>query len=164
MNEVKLQESHPIDDVLRPLKVAGETSALEIATVDNGARITGDLEVTKTLNPSSMKSKKAITFQSEIQNYATTGTIAIDWSLSNKQALTITGTGGTVNFTNPDGPCNLLLKVTQGDGNDTTNWDSDVKWAGGSAPTLSTGSGNIDIISFYFDGTNYYGVASLAFS
>ena len=69
------------------------------------------------------------------------------------------------NFNNPAGPCNVLLKVVQGDGNDIIqNWDSDIKWVGGSPPTLSTGNGDIDILSFYWDGTNYFGVASLDFS
>ena len=93
------------------------------------------------------------------------GTETINWNTSQKQKLTITGTGIAVQFTNPAGACNLLLKVVQGDGSDVIGtWDSDIKWAGGSAPTLSTGNGEIDILSFYFDGTNYFGVASLDFS
>ena len=77
----------------------------------------------------------------------------------------------------PDVSANVLLKLTQdGTGSRTvTNWKSfdqaggnagTVKWAGGSAPTLSTGANAIDIISFYWDNTNHtaYGVASLNFS
>ena len=164
MNEVKLQDNAPVENFVKPIKIGGETTALEIASVDNGCRITGDLEVTETLNPKSIKSKKSITFQSEVVNIVTTGTIAIDWTISNKHSLTITGTGSTINFTNPDGVCNLMLRVIQGDGSDTVGtWDSDIKWAGSAAPTLITGSGDIDIISLYYDGTNYFGVASLDF-
>ena len=47
-NEVRLQEGHSIDGNLRPLKIGGESSSLEIASTDNGARIRGDLEVTGT--------------------------------------------------------------------------------------------------------------------
>ena len=86
--------------------------------------------------------------------------ISIDWNVSQKQKVTIRGTSNTLNFTNPPGACNLMLKVIQGDGGDTTSWDSDIKWAGGSAPTLSSSSGDIDILSFYWDGTNYFGVVS----
>ena len=45
-NDVKLQEGHPVDENLRPLKVGGKSTALELADTDNGARIRGDLEVT----------------------------------------------------------------------------------------------------------------------
>ena len=42
-NEVKLQEGQPVDDNLRPLKVGGESTSIELAK--NGARINGDLEL-----------------------------------------------------------------------------------------------------------------------
>ena len=61
----------------------------------------------------------------------------------------------------------MQLKIVQGDGNDTItagHFAANVKWAGGAAPTLSTGNGAIDIVSFYFDGTSYHGVASLNFA
>ena len=44
-NDIKLQEGHGIDSNLRPLKVGGESTSLELANTDNGARIRGDLEV-----------------------------------------------------------------------------------------------------------------------
>ena len=43
LNDVKLQESHPVDENLRPLKVGGEMTSLEIAK--SGARVSGSLEV-----------------------------------------------------------------------------------------------------------------------
>jgi len=46
MNDVKLQEGHPVDENLRPLKVGGKSTAIETAQHGNGARVTGDLEVT----------------------------------------------------------------------------------------------------------------------
>ena len=45
-NDVKLQEGHPVDENLRPLKVGGKTTALETAQYGDGARVSGDLEVT----------------------------------------------------------------------------------------------------------------------
>ena len=40
-----------------------------------------------------------------------------------------------------------------------------VKWAGGSAPTLTTDANHVDILSFYYDADNEiaYGVATLDF-
>jgi len=45
-NDIKLQEGHPIDEHLRPLKVGGESTAIETAQYGNGARVNGDLEIT----------------------------------------------------------------------------------------------------------------------
>ena len=47
-NDIKLQEGHPVDENLRPLKVGDKTTALELAQNGNGARITGGLEVSGT--------------------------------------------------------------------------------------------------------------------
>ena len=46
MNDVKLQEGHPADENLRPIKVGETATSLELTQFGNGARITGDLEVT----------------------------------------------------------------------------------------------------------------------
>ncbi len=139
-------------------KVAiNKTGNIGIGVTDPDAQleVNGDIHVENT-----------VYFTAETVNTIADGaTGAIDWNVSQKQKLTITGTGITVNFTDPAGVCNLLLRVSQGDGSDVIGtWDSDIKWAGGSAPTLSTGSGEIDILSFYWDGSKYYGVASLDFS
>ena len=45
-NDVKLQEEHPVDENLRPIKVGGKSTAIETAQHGNGARVNGDLEVT----------------------------------------------------------------------------------------------------------------------
>ena len=45
-NDVKLQEGHPVDENLRPIKVGGKATALETAQHGNGARINGDLSLT----------------------------------------------------------------------------------------------------------------------
>ena len=46
MNDIKLQEGHPVDENLRPIKVGGKATAIETAQWGNGARVNGDLEVT----------------------------------------------------------------------------------------------------------------------
>ena len=44
-NDVKLQEGHPVDENLRPIKVGGKATAIEVAKQGNGAKIVGDLHV-----------------------------------------------------------------------------------------------------------------------
>ena len=48
-NDLKLQEGHPVDENLRPLKVGGESTAIETAKHGNGVRVNGDLEVTSNI-------------------------------------------------------------------------------------------------------------------
>ena len=48
-NDVKLQEGHPVDENLRPIKVGDKATALETAQHGNGARVVGDLEFTGNL-------------------------------------------------------------------------------------------------------------------
>ena len=91
----------------------------------------------------------------------------VDWTAHHIQKVTITGTNLDITFTDPaNGPCRLYLFVVQGDGSDTIDWtnETDIKWPGGVAPTLSTGSGDVDLVSFIWDGTSYYGVANYDFS
>ena len=93
------------------------------------------------------------------------GTTTINWTLGNKFKFTFGAQNDTFTFTAPTNPCNILLMLIQdGTGSRTATWPGTVKWAGGTAPTLTTGAGTIDIVSFYYDGTNYFGVASLAFA
>jgi hypothetical protein len=104
------------------------------------------------------------------------GTTSIDWSAGNKYHLTFAAsTNEIITFaTNPGGACNLILKLQQPSSGAgcTVDWavtSGTIYWAGGGSedilePTLSTSTNAVDIISFYFDGTNYYGVASLGFN
>ena len=48
-NDIKLGDSAPLTEDLKPLKVGGKTSAIETAQHGNGARINGDLEITGNL-------------------------------------------------------------------------------------------------------------------
>ncbi len=56
-----------------------------------------------------------------------------------------------------------VLRIVQ-DSSPRTLAITGVKWPGGTAPTISTGSGAIDILNFYFDGTTYYGTFAQAFA
>lgn len=88
----------------------------------------------------------------------------IDWTTSNKHKSTLTG-NCTFTFTAPNGPCNLVLKLVQdATGSRTVTWPAAVHWSGGTAPTLTTTASKVDIITFYYDGTTYFGAYSLNFT
>ena len=72
-------------------------------------------------------------------------TTTVDWSLGNKATMTFgAGDIGTFAFTNPANPANFVLKLVQDTtgGRVVTAWDTDIKWANGTIPTLSTGAGD----------------------
>ncbi len=95
----------------------------------------------------------------------TAGTTDIDWKLGNKMKFNFGPGTENITFTDPSNVCNLLLSLHHGTVNSgTITWPSSVKWVGGTEPDLTTTSGGIDIVSFYFDGTDYFGAASLAFA
>jgi hypothetical protein len=51
----------------------------------------------------------------------------------------------------------LTVILTQ-NGSNTGTFTS-VKWPGGTTPTITTGSGKTDVLTFVSDGTYWYGVA-----
>ena len=101
-----------------------------------------------------------------------TDAVSINWTLGNKYHLLMENNSTVTFATNPINPCNLLLKVAQGNGgNKVITWavtSGTIYWAGGGVlntdePTLTKIDDKTDILTFYFDGTNYFGVASLDF-
>jgi hypothetical protein len=92
------------------------------------------------------------------------GATTIDWRLGNKFKLTLDVADETLTFTAPSNPCNLILMILQDNiGNRTITWPATVKWPSGVEVVLSRGADDVDIVSFYYDGSNYYGLSALNF-
>ena len=95
----------------------------------------------------------------------TSGTVP--WNLAENQVATLTvTTNSTMNTpTNPQAGSTYVMIVTQGTGgSNTLSFSTAYKFAGGSAPVLSTGSAQVDVLSFVSNGTVLFGVASQNFS
>jgi len=99
-------------------------------------------------------------FDAEYDNGNSGSAKTIDWTNGNKQKLTITE-NTTLTFTDPSGPCNLILKLVNG-GAYTITWPGEVKWADGSEPSWT--SSGTDIVALYYDGSSYFAQGSLNFS
>ena len=99
-----------------------------------------------------------------LQKVATTG---INWNTSNVQYLALATGIQTLTFSNPisGGRYILMLKQPASGTGASVNWPTGVLWGGGTAPTLTTTTGKVDLVSFIYDGVNaqYYGNASLNF-
>ena len=88
-------------------------------------------------------------------------TVAWDTALSQVATFTFVSTNRTIGTpTNLKNGAFYALKVVQNAGSNTLTWASTFKWTGGTAPTLSTGAGAIDIFLFESDGTNMLQVGS----
>ncbi|MBV6442769.1 MAG: hypothetical protein EPGJADBJ_04493 [Saprospiraceae bacterium] len=87
-------------------------------------------------------------------------TIAVNWNNGNTQSVTLGG-NRTFTFANPKSGAQYQIYIKQdGTGSRTVTWPT-IKWAGGSAPTLTTTAGKTDIITITYDGNDYFGSASL---
>lgn len=98
-----------------------------------------------------------------------TGSITIDFSTVSDVILTLTGNVTAIAITPPTIGANRLIRLSvrllqDGTGGRTVaGWPASVKWAGGSAPTITATAGKYDIITFDHDGTNYSAVSSQNF-
>jgi len=104
------------------------------------------------------------------QNFGTatlTDASSIAWNMNTQQVAKVT-LGGNRTMAAPsnlvDGGTYILRVIQDGSGSRTLAYNAVFKWSGGTAPTLSTAAGAIDILTFISDGTNLYGVAQLAFA
>lgn len=85
-------------------------------------------------------------------------TTDLDLATGNTQAGTLVA-NTIINLLNPIAGAFYTLELKQdGTGSRTVTWDSDIIWAGGTTPTLTTTAGRTDIISLYYNGTYFLGV------
>ncbi|MAH44399.1 hypothetical protein CMI37_01125 [Candidatus Pacearchaeota archaeon] len=145
-----------IDNNAAALEIAESTNKYMVFdSTDGSEKITVHKETTF---------NETVSFDAEFDNGNSSTADTVDWGVGNKQKSTMTG-NCTYTFTAPNGPCNVVLKLVQdGAGSRTATWPAAVKWPAGAAPTLSTGAAAIDLISFYWDGANYFGQSALNFS
>lgn len=100
------------------------------------------------------------TFQG-VKETLTTANTGTAYTVANTAAsiLNLTLTGNCVlTFPTPDagGQFTLLLKQ-DATGSRTVTWPGTVRWAGGTAPTLTATAGRTDVVTFLSDGTYWLG-------
>ena len=103
-------------------------------------------------------------FTQELDLGSKTGNFSVDFGTDQKQKVTLTANTMTLTLdTTFDRVGNYLLKIVNG-GLATLTWASEtgsVYFPEGTDPVLT--SSGTDIVTFYYDGTNWYSVASLDF-
>lgn len=96
----------------------------------------------------------------------TSSSNSIAWDLSANQVAKHTATENTTLAapTNQVAGATYLFIFVQDSTPRTLAFNAAYKFPGGTAPTVSTGSGAVDVISFVSDGTNMYGTFAQDFS
>ena len=170
--EINMEEMYPYLPYLVNVLISGELTLIYSqedydwlgirATAYNVESIEGDQPVKETSSVifDNIKLTGLLYFNTEVDNGSSTDTYLIDWTVGNRQKITLTA-NCTYTFVNPLGPCPLTLKIVQGGiGNYTIIWPISVKWVNNTAHVLLTAVGATDILSFYFDGTTYWGMGA----
>ena len=107
----------------------------------------------------------SVGFTQELSLGSKTTHFSVDFGTDQKQSCTLTANTITLTLdTTFDRVGNYVLRIING-GLATLTWASEsgsVYWPGGTAPTLT--SSGTDVIALYYDGTNWYCIASLAFA
>jgi hypothetical protein len=117
------------------------THSTDTLTIAGGTVVMTDLQINETAY-----------YDAEVDNGNSGTSKTIDWSVGNVQKITWTG-NCTLTFIAPPGPCHLTLRGI-GDGTGRTlTFPAPVKGLGSYSPTGT--SAHWDIISLYYDGTNY---------
>ena len=132
-----------------------ELNYLDIATLglsEASKAVTADANGVITLDNGFSEEYAAVTSSSNA--------VSINLRTANNFSHTLTE-NTTISFVNPAASGKVsafTLKVIQDSSARSITWHSSIKWAGDTAPTLSTGNGEVDVFTGYTvdGGTNYY--------
>ncbi len=154
------------------IKDESGTASTNTITIDANGTETIDGSLTKTINSNYGFYRLIVSdgdwyslnqsFSPVRYNAGNSGTtLTLNFSNGGAQFVTLTN-NCTLTFSNPAIGGRYIIELLQdGTGSRLVTWPSTVKWPGGVAPTLTTTASRTDIITLYFNGTNYAGAYTL---
>lgn len=144
--------------------VQGETGLLGSTGVQGPQGSTGPAGETGVLGNTGIQGVTGISgVSNEFDNGASGSSLNIDF-LNGASQRVLLDANVTLTLSNPFSGGAYVLRLEQdGVGGHTVTWPLNVLWPGGVAPTLSTAPNAIDLISLYYDGTDFYGSFSLGY-
>jgi hypothetical protein len=106
-----------------------------------------------------------VKFNAEYDNGNGGAAKTIDWNNGQQQKLNLDGASCTLTFTAPVGGVgHFQIKLSRSLASAVAVWPATVRWRNGNAPAQSTLTNQVDFVSFFWDGTNYFGSAILNFT
>ena len=140
------------------------TLLLKVAQVGASGTSTNTLQtalsiVGTTVNP-------AATWSGQYASAQVTCTVTLDWNGGNCQSIQLANNGQTFTFANPIAGGRYLLRLKQpaSGAAGTVTWPGTVHWPAATAPTLTATNSQVDVITFYYDGTSYFGSSTLNYA
>jgi hypothetical protein len=82
--------------------------------------------------------------------------VTVNWAAGAIQTYSLTA-NCTFTMSGAAAGQTVTLFITQGSGAYTATWSPTANWPSSTAPTITTTSGKVDVISFFYDGSNYWG-------
>jgi hypothetical protein len=131
------------------------TSAFTAVTAPSGT-IVGTTD-TQTLSAKTLTNPTVTNYVETPYSANSSTAITLDLANGTVQIITLTGNATITMPTATSGKSFIMFLKQDGTGSRTVTW-STVKWAGGTAPTITSTASRQDILSFFADGTNWYGV------
>jgi hypothetical protein len=130
------------------------TSAFTAVTAPSGT-IVGTTD-TQTLTNKTLTNPTVTNYVETPYSANSSTAITLDLTNGTVQIITLTGNATITMPTATSGKSFVMMLKQDGTGSRTVTW-STVKWAGGTAPTITSTASRLDLLSFFADGTNWYG-------
>ena len=117
-----------------------------IAVLSHALTVTSSATFTNVIQSTAIYVSSSTVGFDEYENGNSGTGINIDWTKSNEQRVTLTGSGAFT-FTNPTHPQTCRLRILTGSGTFTWTWPAAVKWGTAGAPTITTTASKKDIVT-----------------
>lgn len=141
------------------LTVLDDTTVSAMVDTLGGASSTGTGGLVRSAGPTlTGKTKTTSAYQDIVTDSVVSTTVTFDLSAGNVHQITLTASGWTFALSNATTGQVFSIRVLQdGTGSRTIgSWFTTIRWAGGSAPTLTTTLNKWDWFGFVCTGTNTY--------